>query len=189
MKRLLLLLGLLVSGQAAAQNFEVGRDGWQLERLSNEFVLLRANIAPADEGRPNRRQGLLILTCERDVRRIRFQIGGASRRPSARAVIQGRAIVRGAVRDPSSQAAALYPRVRFFDDGSFEFHEAAAFGDSVMRGFLGLLQQMPARLEVVLFKGLETRAFVRGTAMQFTLHQLDESLGNIYGFEGLCFRS
>ena len=76
-----------------------------------------------------------------------------------------------------------------FDDGSFEFKETAGFGDSIMRGMLGLLRKIPSRLEVVLFKGAETRGFRPGTAMEFSLQGLDSNLGDIYGFEGLCFHS
>ena len=83
----------------------------------------------------------------------------------------------------------VYPAVQFFDDGSFEFKETAGFSDSIMRGMLGLLRKVPSRLEVVLFKGTETRAFRPGTAMEFSLQGLDSNLGDIYGFEGLCFHS
>jgi hypothetical protein len=83
----------------------------------------------------------------------------------------------------------VYPAVQFFDDGSFEFKETAGFSDSIMRGMLGLLRKVPSRLEVVLFKGTETRAFRPGTAMEFSLQGLDSNLGNLYGFEGLCFHS
>ena len=41
MKIVFALLGILGAGQAFAQNFEAGRSGWQLERLSDDFVLLR----------------------------------------------------------------------------------------------------------------------------------------------------
>ena len=56
-----------------------------------------------------------------------------------------------------------------------------------MRGILNILRKTPDRLEVVLFKGPETRAFRSGIAMQFRLRGLDSGLGDIYGFEGLCF--
>lgn len=188
MKRLMALLCFLAAGQAAAQDFEAGRNGWQLERLSNEFVLLRTDVAVAEKGN-QQRQGLLILTCERGVGRIRFQIGDMPRSPSTRASSEGRAIVRGTSYVQKDSPPPIYPGVRFFDDGSFEFREATTFGDSVMRGFLNILQKLPARLEVVLFKGPETRSFVPRTAMYFKLHGLDENLGNIYGFDGLCFRA
>ena len=56
-----------------------------------------------------------------------------------------------------------------------------------MRGILRILRKTPDRLEVLLFKGPETRAFRSGTAMQFGLRGIDSGLGAIYGFEGLCF--
>ena len=189
MKSLCILLGVLAAGQAFAQDFEAGRNGWQLERLSSDFVLLRTNIAiPAQAGRSNR-QGLLILTCEPGVRRVRFQIGDVPRSPSIHASSHGRAIVRGWFQDQKRPSFPIYPNVLFFDDGSFEFRETTVFSDSIMRGILSLLRKTPTRLEVVLFKGPETRAFRPGTAMQFSLQGLDSNLGNIYGFEGLCFHA
>ncbi|KAB0265756.1 hypothetical protein [Microvirga brassicacearum] len=189
MKKVCVLLGLLAAGHACAQDFEAGRNGWQLERLSANFVLLRTSITiPVQGSRPSR-QGLLILTCEPGVRRIRFQIGDLPRSPSTHASSHGRAIVRGWFQDQVVPLLPVYPNVLFFDDGSFEFRETIAFSDSVMRGILGLLRKNPARLEIVLFKGPETRAFQSGTAMQFRLHGLDRNLGDIYGFEGLCFHT
>jgi hypothetical protein len=191
MKIAFALLGLFAAGQAAAQDFEVGRTGWQLERLSRDFVLLRANIVISARGNRKDRQGLLILTCERgqDIRRIRFQIGDVPKSPSTHATSYGRAIVRGATYDRKEYTSPIFPDVRFFDDGSFEFQEKAGFSNSVMRGMLGILQKLPAYLEVVLYKGPETLSFRLGTAMQFRLNGLDSNLGSIYGFEGLCFRS
>ncbi|MBF9234259.1 hypothetical protein [Microvirga alba] len=123
------------------------------------------------------------------MRRVRFQIGDILQRPSIHASSSGRAIVRGWFQDQKGPSFPIYPTVLFFDDGSFEFRETSAFSDSVLQGILNLLRKNPARLEVVLFKGPETRAFRPGTAMQFKLHDLDNSLGNIYGFEGLCFHA
>ena len=95
MKKLCVLLPILAAGQACAQDFEAGRQGWQLERLSDDFVLLRTDITIPEQGKRRDRQGLLILTCERGVRRVRFQIGDIPRSPSINASSQGRAIVRG----------------------------------------------------------------------------------------------
>jgi hypothetical protein len=187
MKIILVLLGITVAGQAFAQDFEAGRDGWQLERLSSDFVILRTDIAKPARGNRSARKGLLILTCEPNVRRIRFQISDMPRNPSIRASSEGRAIVRSWFQDQRTPSLPIYPVVHFFDDGSFEFRETVAFNDSIMRGILGLLRTTPARLEIVLFKGNETRAFRLGAAMQIRLYSLDSSLGNIYGFEGLCF--
>jgi hypothetical protein len=191
MKTVFGLLGLLAAGQVAAQDFEVGRTGWQLERLSSDFVLLRTGITIPARGSRKDQQGLLILTCEReqDVRRIRFQIGNVPKNPSIHASSYGRAIVRGVSHNQKDYTSPIFPDVRFFEDGSFEFQERTAFSNSVMRGMLGILQKLPTHLEVVLFKGPETLSFRLGTAMQFKLHGLDSNLGNIYGFEGLCFRS
>ncbi len=129
-----------------------------------------------------------MLACEPRVRRIRFQMSETPRSPSIRASSHGRAIVRGWGTTEKTSPAPIYPDVLFFDDGSFEFQETAIFGSSVMRGLLAILQESPTRLEVVLFKGAQTRSFARGEAMQFQLSNLEENLGNIYGFEGLCFR-
>lgn len=189
MKIVFALLGILAAGQACAQNFEAGRSGWQLERLSDDFVLLRTDITAPARGSRSTRQGLLILACEPGGRRIRFQIGDIPKNPSIYASSQGRAIVRGWFGNQSMPSLPIYPAVQFFDDGSFEFKETAGFSDSIMRGMLGLLRKLPSRLEVVLFKGMETRTFRPGTAMVFSLEGLDSNLGDIYGFEGLCFRS
>ena len=189
MKIVFALLGILAAGQAFAQNFEAGRSGWQLERLSDDFVLLRTDITAPARGDRSTRQGLLILACEPGGRRIRFQIGNIPKNPSIYVSSQGRAIVRGWFGNQSMPSLPVYPAVQFFEDGSFEFKETAGFSDSIMRGMLGLLRKVPSRLEVVLFKGTETRSFRRGTAMEFSLQGLDSNLGDIYGFEGLCFHS
>ncbi|MGO4571828.1 hypothetical protein [Microvirga sp. 2TAF3] len=187
MKNVWVLLGFLAAGQACAQDFEVGRTGWEIERLSSDFVLLRTNVVVPEQGNRQGRQGLLILTCERGVRRVRFQIGGVPRSPSINASSHGRAIVRGWFHGKKDPLFPIYPPVHFFDDGSFEFRESTTFNDSVMRGILNILRKTPDRLEIVLFKGPETRAFRSGAAMQFRLQGLDSNLGSIYGFEGLCF--
>lgn len=183
---------MVAASQVQAQGHEIGRSGWLLERPSRDFVLLRSTITlPEREGAPNAekiRQGLFMLACEPRVRRIRFQMSETPRSPSIRASSHGRAIVRGwgATEKPSPEP--IYPDVLFFEDGSFEFQETASFGNSVMRGLLAIMQESPTRLEVLLFKGAQTRSFARGEAMQFRLSNLEENLGNIYGFEGLCFR-
>lgn len=189
MKKVYVLLGVLAIGQAYAQDFEAGRSGWQLERLSDDFVLLRTNLIGPVQGNKPSRHGLLILTCEPGLRRVRFQIGDIPRSPSISASSNGRALVRGWFLDQKAPSLPIYPTAHFFDDGSFEFRESTAFSDSTMRGILNLLRKNPARLEIVLFKGQETRAFRSGTAMQFRLHGLNNDLGNIYGFEGLCFHT
>lgn len=166
----------------------VGQSGWHLERLSDDFVLLRTDIQNVETvGRPARK-GLLILTCERQARRIRFQIGNAPRLPSTQFSELGRAFVRGERDGAPLVLESVSLHVRLFEDGSFEFLEAIGFSAPVMREFLQLLQRLPTWLEVVLFKGSETRAFLRGASLRFQFMHLDESLGNIYGFEGLCFR-
>ena len=96
-------------------------------------------------------------------------------------------MVRGWFPDQKAPSLTIYPTVSFFDDGSFEFREKTGFSDSTMRGILDILRKTPDRLEVLLFKGPETRAFRSGIAMQFRLRGLDSGLGVIYGFEGLCF--
>lgn len=186
MKRSIALLVILAAGRAYGQDFEAGRTGWQLERLSSNFVVLRTDVVSPAQGKRSARQGLLILTCEPSVRRIRFQLSEVPRSPSIRASSEGRAIVRAWFQGQRSPSLPIYPSTYFFDDGSFEFREATAFSDSTMRGVLNLLRRVPDRLEIIVFKGNETRAFRPGTAMQFTLHDLEGSLGNIYGFEGLC---
>jgi hypothetical protein len=188
MKKVCALLLALAAGQAQAQDFEAGRQGWQLERLSDDFVLLRTDISiPEQGGKRSGRQGLLILTCEQTIRRVRFQIGHIPRSPSINASAQGRAIVRGWFQDRKNPTLPIYPTVQFFDDGSFEFQERTGFSDSTMRGILSLFRKTPDRLEIVLFKDSDTRAFRSGSAMQFRLHRLDAGLADIYGFEGLCF--
>lgn len=189
MKRLCVILGFLAAGQAHARDFEAGRQGWQLERLSDDFVLLRTDITVPEQGKRRDRQGLLFLTCERGVRRVRFQIGDIPRSPSINASSQGSAIVRGWSLDQKAPSLPIYPAVLFFDDGSFEFREKTGFSDSMMRGILNILRKTPERLEIVLFKGTETRAFRSATAIQLRLHGLAQDLGDIYGFEGLCFHA
>jgi hypothetical protein len=189
MKILCFLLGLLVAGAANAQVLEVGQNGWELERLSNEFVLLRTSIYIPKQSDQADRQGLLILTCERGVRRVRFQMGGLPRRPSINASSQGRAIIRGWFAQTKSPSVPVHASVLFFDDGSFEFLERTAFSDSVMRGVLDLLRKTPDRLEIVLFREPDTQAFRTGTPIHFRLIGLSNDLGNIYAFEGLCFHS
>jgi hypothetical protein len=185
----LCLVALLTPSPSAAQDYELGRNGWQLERLAQGFVLLRTEIFSSESGGRLRRQGLLVLTCDRQARRIRFQIGDAPRQPSTQASQYGRAMVRGRREGGAVVTVQLVSRVRFFDDGSFELLEAVGFSDPAMREFLHLLKKLPKRLEVLLFKGPETGVFLRATALQFDTHGLDESLADIYGFEGLCFRS
>ncbi len=186
---LLGLLGLLLGQPAAAQTFVAGEDGWQLERLADDFVLLRTRVQQFDAGGQPSRQGLLILTCERQARRIRFQLGDTARLANTQFSELGRAFVRGERDGTSFILKSVRPNVRFFQDGSFEFLEAVGFSDAIMRDFLGLLQRLPTQLEIVLFKGPETRAFLRGTALRVHLVRLKESLGDVYGFEGLCFRA
>src|SRR5215212_10280712 len=54
---------LLASLPARAQDLEVGRTGWQLERLADRFVLLRAEVRNLDPTKAaSGRQGLLLLT-------------------------------------------------------------------------------------------------------------------------------
>jgi hypothetical protein len=189
MKIFCFLLGLLMVGVANAQTLEVGQNGWELERLSNELVLLRTSIYIPKQGDRPDRQGLLILTCERGVRRVRFQMGGLPRRPSINPSSQGRAIIRGWHAQKKSPSGPVHASVDFFDDGSFEFLERSAFSDPVMRGILELLRKTPDRLEIVLFKGPDTHAFRTGAPIQFRLIGLLNDLGNIYAFEGLCFHS
>lgn len=184
-----MLVYVLASQPLAAQDFIVGESGWQLERLSDHFVLLRTDIQLIEPKDRSTRRGLLILTCERQARRIRFQIADAPGKPSTQFSQLGRAILRGERDGKPLGLTSVSPRVRFFEDGSFEFLEAIGFSDPVMRDFLHLLQQVPNRLEVVFFKGPETGAFVRGTARRFNIVRLDEGLGSVYGFEGLCFRA
>jgi hypothetical protein len=180
---------LVAAGPASAQGYEIGRSAWQVERLSDGFVLLRTEIHQTEAGARPRRQGLFVLTCDRQSRRIRFQLGETPRQPSIEATQFGRAIVRGRRDGAVLPGVQLNPRVRFFDDGSFELLEAVGFGDATMAQFLRLLKKLPAQLEVVLFRGPETGVFLRGTALQFDVLGLDESLVNLYGFEGLCFRA
>jgi hypothetical protein len=188
-RRVLMLLSLLLAQPVAAQSFVVGEGGWHLERLADDFVLLRTDVQQFESASRIPRQGLLMLTCERQARRIRFQIGSSPRLPNTQFSELGRARVRGERAGASLILKAVHPQVRFFQDGSFEFLEAIGFSDAVMREFLNLLQQLPTQLEIVLFKGPETRALLRGTALRFHLVRLNESLGNVYGFEGLCFRA
>lgn len=58
-----------------------------------------------------------------------------------------------------------------------------------MRHFLQILKSVPSHIEIVLFVGPETGAFVRGTAHRFNISNLSRSLVGLYGFEGLCFRA
>jgi hypothetical protein len=98
-------------------------------------------------------------------------------------------MVRGERNNNRFLGPPLNSRVRFFPDGSFEFLEAIGFSDSMMREFLEILKKLPTRISIVLFKGPDTGAFLRGAAMQLDVRSLDEALANIYGFEGLCYRS
>ena len=129
MKYACVLLLMLAVGRAHAQDFEAGRQGWQSQRLSDDFVLLRTDITIPEQGKRRDRQGLLILTCESGVRRIRFQIGDIPRSPSINASSSGRAIVRGWFPQQNVPSLPIYPAVYFFDDGSFEFRETASFSD------------------------------------------------------------
>lgn len=189
MRKIFGLLGILVAGQAGAQDFEAGHTGWHVERLSRDFVVLRTNIAEVEQGNRQQRQGLLILTCERDIRRVRFQIGEVPRSPSTHASAHGRAIVRGVMPSQKTPPAPIHPKVGFFDDGSFELQEEAVFGNGTMRGLLDILLELPTHLDVVLYKGPATRTFVSGDALRVRLHGLDENLGDFYAFKGLCFRA
>jgi len=173
---------------AHAQDLEVGRTGWQLERLSDRFVLLRAEIHEAEASKSMHREGLLLLTCDHQARRVRFQIGDAPHQPSTQAAEFGRAMVQGE-REGRGPVGSLTPRVRFYPDGSFEFLEAIGFSDSVMRDFLQLLRRLPSRIEVLLFKGPDTGAFRRGTVVRLSMRKLNEDLAALYGFEGLCYRA
>ena len=56
----------------------------------------------------------------------------------------------------------------FFDDGSFEFQEKTGFSNSTMRGSWTYFARLPDRLEVLLFKGPETRAFRSGIAIRYS---------------------
>lgn len=189
MRRAVLALAAgLVVAPALAQDYEVGGTGWKLERLSDDFVVLRSDVLRIETGGTRKRQGLLILSCEGPVRRIRFQIGASPLAPSVQAVETGRAIVRGR-RDGEIVASLLNGQAYVFGDGSFEFRETVGFAAPVMAEFLQLLQKLPNRLEVVLFRGQEARTFVRGTAYAFDVSGVNESLGDIYGFQGLCFRA
>jgi len=172
-----------------AQDLEVGRTGWSLERLSDRFVLLRTEIHDLEANNAARRQGLLLLTCDNQSRRIRFQIGESPRQPSTHAGDSGRAMVQGERDGQRLAASPLNPRARFYSDGSFEFLEAIGFSDAIMNQFLQLLKKLPTRINIVLFKGPETGAFRRGTTIQLTMRNLDAALPTLYGFEGLCYRS
>ena len=184
-----MLLGLLLAHPATAQDFIIGEGGWHLERLADDFVVLRTDMQQVKSGSLGSQRGLLMLTCERQARRIRFQIGSAAQLPTTQRSELGRARVRGERDGASLVLKSVSPAVRVFEDGSFEFVEAIGFSDPVMREFLELLQRVPRRLEILLFKGQETRAFLRGTASRFHVVRLEESLGALYGFEGLCFRA
>jgi hypothetical protein len=186
---ILVALSLLAIQPVAAQSYVAGQSGWQLERLSPEFVILRTSIQQTETKDRSPRQGLLVLTCERQARRIRFQLGDSPRQPSTHFSDLGRAMVLGERDGTRLVHANINPRVRFFPDGSFEFLEAIGMSEPVMREFLHLLQQLPGRLDVVLFKGPDTGAFLRGVPHQFNLVNLNEGLASIYGFEGLCFRA
>jgi hypothetical protein len=178
---------LLFASAAPAQDYEVGRGGWQLERLGEDFVLLRAEILKVEAPEKRRRQGLVILACEGGSRRIRFQLSENPRAPSTQASAEGRALLRAWRNEAVS--GALHAKARFFEDGSFELQESAPFGDAVVRGFVDLLARLPGELEVVLFQGPETGRFVRGQGLRFRLEEVDPSLAQIYGFEGLCTRA
>ncbi len=190
LRRLPVLLCLAASGaagKACANDYEVGRTGWRLERLSDGLVLMRTDILKLNQDGP-RGQGLLIAACEPKARRIRFQIGDSPKAPSTRSTAWGRAIVRGLFGRTSRSFVPFYPSVRLFEDGSFEFQEGASLGDGTMRAFTDVLTRLPEALEVILFKGPDIGAFSRGTALRFHLQGLDEGLATIYGFQGLCFR-
>ena len=183
------LLAMLTHGaEAGAQDLEVGRTGWHVERLANRFVLLRAEISDSDPGRAGRRQGLLLMTCDHQARRIRFQLGETPQQPSSQAAEFGRAMVQGE-RESQRLPGAFNARVRFYPDGSFEFLEAIGFSESAMREFLDLLEKLPNRITLVLFKGPDTGAFRQGTVIRLTPRNLDESLVSLYGFGGLCYRA
>src|SRR3954452_9904745 len=183
------LFGLFIAAQPlAAQTYQVGQSGWRLERLSNDFVVLRTSVERSISPDQPPRRGLLVLTCERQARRIRFQLGDTPNQPSTQFSELGRATVRGERDGKSTVLAAVNPRVRFFPDGSFELFEAIGFGDPAMREFLHLLQRLPNRLEILLFKGPETVTSSREAPRRFEFVRLEESLSDLYGFEGLCFR-
>jgi hypothetical protein len=181
-------LAALVPRESRGNDYKLGQNGWQLERLPDGFVLLRTEIFRDERAGKLGRQGLMIATCERGVRRVRFQIGDTPRSPSTRPNVRGRAIIRGMGGDNRRGPPPIYPRIHIFEDGSFELQETGLFGGNV-RAFLDLLTSEPDYLEVVLFKGPETGAFTRGTALRFELENVSDSLVTIYGFQGLCFRS
>jgi hypothetical protein len=168
-----------------AADYTLGENGWQLERLPDNFVLLRSEIFTAEKSARPKRIGLMIAACEPERRRVRFQTGDTPRSPSIHPASRARAIIRGI---PEAESTPIYPTIHVFNDGSFEMQETAALGGSV-RGFLNILTRSPTDLEIILFKGPDTGAFSRGTALRFELRNVFESLGTIYGFEGLCFHS
>jgi hypothetical protein len=171
-----------------AADFTLGENGWQLERLSDDFVLLRSEIFTIKRDERPKRIGLMIAACERDKRRVRFQMGDTPRSPSILPTARARAIIRGIAGADKREPAPIYPAIHLFNDGSFELQETAELGGNV-RGFLDLLTRSPTELEVILFKGPDTGAFTRGTAFRFELRNIFESLGTIYGFQGLCLRT
>jgi hypothetical protein len=182
---LILVLFVLASPLAAAKEYRLGSTGWQVERLSDAFVVLRTEIF--EIGGKQERKGLLVLTCDRQARRIRFQLGGAPERPSLEAEQNGHAGISG-LRPDQAKLKPLYPRVRFFPDGSFEILEATGLSEPSMSGFIALLQWLPTTIEVVLYRGAEAGTTVRGITHLFKTEQLEASLVSIYGFEGLCYR-
>jgi hypothetical protein len=183
--RRLLFLSAFVPGLAFAQDYTVGATGWQVERVSNTFVVLRADINRASG--KQERQGLLVLTCDPQARRIRFQIGRVPGQPSLESDQTGRATIRGRSAD-NSIIAPFHAPVRFFPDGSFEVLEAIGFTTATMQSFVTLLEALPSAVEIVLYRGPETGAFVQGTTLRLKLDQLEANLVGLYGFEGLCYR-
>src|SRR5215210_8069850 len=131
-RAVLMLVGLLLAHPATAQDFILGEGGWHLERLADDFVVLRTDIQQVKSGVLGSQKGLLMLTCERQARRIRFQIGSAPQLPTTQRSELGRARVRGERDGASLVLKSVSPAVRVFEDGSFEFLEAIGFSDPMM---------------------------------------------------------
>jgi hypothetical protein len=118
-----------------ANDYVLGQSSWELERLSDQLVLLRSEIIIVGRNATPKRQGLMIATCDREIRRIRFQLGQTPLSPSINPAANGRAIIRGTWNGPRPHRLSSYCRAEE-EEGSDHSNERVAKGDDRVGGHM-----------------------------------------------------